>query len=330
MNNDAIRQLVGRRSLKAAEFAPWVLLNATFLLLPDYLLLGRQIIIMTIFAISLDIILGYAGIITLGHAAFYGVGAYTAGLLAVHGWHEPISGLLISGGVSALAALIFGLAIFKTSEVATVMLTMVIALLGLELANRFQGITGGFDGLEGITIAPLFGTFDFDFFGKTAFLYCLGVLFLVWVVARFLVNAPFGRSLVGIQENPTRMEALGVSVYKRRVVAFAISGAVAGLAGALTTQTNQFVSLDVFSFALSGTVLVMLVFGGVGRLYGAFIGVPIYVIAQNIFATIDPVYWLFWMGILLVIVVLFFPSGIIGISDRLRSRLGKSRARQTE
>lgn len=314
----AVEQLLRRRRLTWPEALPWLAALATYAFLPQYLPLGSQVLIMVLFALSLDLVLGYAGVVTLGHAAFYGVGAYTAGLLAVHGWNEPLSGLVAAALVAAAVGALAGSVILRTAELALVMLTMALALILFEMSNRLHGVTGGFDGLQGIVIQPVFGRYEFDLFGETAFLYCLGVLFLAWIFMRQVVNAPFGRSLVGIQESPARMEAIGTPVRRRKLMAFSLSAGLAGIAGALSTQTTQFVSLSAFGFELSGTVLVMLVLGGSGRLYGAFVGAPLYMIAQDQFSKGDPVFWLFWLGLMLIAVVLFARGGLLGVSDQVR------------
>lgn len=325
----AIEKLLGRRRLKAIEIVPWMIAIGAFFLLPQYLTLGSQILIMVLFALSLDITVGYAGIVILGQAAFYGMGAYTAGLLAAHGWGDPIFGLAAAAAAAATLGLLSGAVILRTTGLALLMLGMALALILRELANRLHDLTGGFDGLRGINIKPIFGYFDFDFFGQTAFLYCLATLFLAWIFVRQLVNSPFGRSLVGIQENEVRMAAMGTPVWRRKLIAFVISAGLSGLAGALSVQINQFVSLSVFSFELSGTVLVMLVLGGSGRLYGAFIGAPLYMIAQDAFAKGDPVYWLFWLGLLLIGVVLFARGGLLGVSDTIRRLIGSHLLRRS-
>jgi branched-chain amino acid transport system permease protein len=211
-----------------------------------------------------------------------------------------------------------GAIVLRTSGLTLLMVTLVVSELLQEAANRLGWLTGGADGLQGIAIAPLLGLFRFDLFGRTAYLYCLVMLFIAWALARLIVHSPFGRSLVGIRENVTRMHAIGSPVFRRRLRIYAISAALAGIAGALLTETTQFVALQVLSFELSGTVLVMLILGGVGRLYGAFIGAPLYMIAQDRLAREDPAYWLFWIGLLLVVVVIFARGGMLGIVDRLR------------
>jgi len=309
--------------LRASELTPWICAAGAYFAFPEYLALGGQILIMVLFALSLDLVLGYAGIVTLGHAAFFGTGAYVAGILAVHGWSEPLSALLAAAAAAGLLGVITGAIVLRTSGLTLLMVTLVVTQLLQEGANKLGWLTGGADGLQGIVIAPLLGAFRFDLFGRTAYLYSLAILFLAWVVARLIVHSPFGRSLIGIRENATRMQAIGSPVFQRRLRIYAISAALAGIAGALLTQTTQFVALQVLSFELSGTVLVMLILGGVGRLYGAFIGAPLYMIAQDQLARDDPVYWLFWIGLLLVLVVMFARGGILGIVDRLWTGTGR-------
>lgn len=326
----AVDQMSSRRKFEAAETLPWVVALVVYFFMPQYLPLGTQILIMVLFAMSLDLTLGYAGVVILGQAAFYGMGAYTAGLVAVGGWTNAFVGLMAGGCAAAILGSVAGAVILRTTHLALLMLGMALTLILHEIANRAAGITGGFDGLRGIAIQPLFDKFEFDMFGQAGFLYCLAVLFFAWMFMRALVNSPFGRSLVGIQENSNRMEFIGTPVRRRKLTAFAISAGVAGLAGALSAQTNQFVSLSVLSFELSGTVIVMLVLGGAGRLYGPFIGAPLYMIAQDQLSQGDPVFWLFWLGLILIGVVLFARGGVLGLMDRARHWLGKVMQRDVQ
>jgi branched-chain amino acid transport system permease protein len=241
----------------------------------------------------------------------------------VSGWTEPLTGLLAASVVAGLLGAVTGAVILRTTGLALLMLGMAVVLLLGEAANNLSWLTGGADGLQGIEIAPVFGVFAFDLYGRAAYLYTLAILFAVWLGMRALVNAPFGRSLVGIRQNPVRMQAIGVPVWWRKLVAFTISAAVAGLAGGLSAQTNQFVALNVLSFDLSGTVIVMLVIGGPGRLYGAFIGATIYMIAQDVLSKDQPVFWVFWVGLLLVGLVLFARGGALGILDALRRQAAR-------
>jgi branched-chain amino acid transport system permease protein len=200
------------------------------------------------------------------------------------------------------------------------MLTLMIAFMLEEAANKANGITGGADGLQGMQVWPLFGVFSFGLYGRTAYLYSLAVLFLAWLAARRIVYSPFGRSLTGIRENEARMHAIGSPVFRRRLAIYTIAAALSGIAGALLAETTQFVGLEVLSFGRSGSALIMLIIGGVGRLYGAFIGVPLYMIAQDRFAQADPVYWDFWIGLLLILVVIFARGGLLGLAEQLWRR----------
>lgn len=314
----AVDAFARRHRYHPFEALPWLAAVAAYFVFPDYLALGAQILATTLFALSADLVLGYAGIVTLGHAAFFGAGAYTAGILAAHGWGEPITGLFAGAAVAALLGFLSGLVVLRTTGLALLMQTLVVATMVAEAANRASFITGGDDGLQGMEVWPIFGWFRFDLFGRTSYAYCLIVLFLCWLAARRIVHSPFGRSLTGIRENVRRMHAIGAPVARRRLTIYTISAALAGVSGALIAQTTQFVSLSFLSLERSGTVLIMLIIGGVGRLYGAFIGVPLYMIAQNRFSEIDPVYWYFWIGLLMVLVVVFARGGVLGLFDRLR------------
>jgi len=314
----AIDAFARRHRFHPLEALPWVTALAAYILLPSYLPLGAQILATVLFALSADLVLGYAGIVTLGHTAFFGTGAYTAGILAANGWGEPISGLLAGTLMAALVGFASGLVVLRTTGLTLLMQTLVVATLLHEAANRASSITGGDDGLQGMQVWPIFGLFRFDLFGHTAYVYCLIVLFLCWLAARRLVHSPFGRSLTGIRENVLRMHAIGAPVRRRRLVIYTISAGFAGTAGALIAQTTQFVGLGFLGLERSGTVLIMLIIGGVGRLYGAFIGVPLYMIAQDRFAEIEPLYWYFWIGLLMVAVVMFARGGVLGLAERLR------------
>jgi branched-chain amino acid transport system permease protein len=308
--------MLGSHRLRWWELTPWVVAVAGYFLFPNHLALGSQIFIMVLFALSLDLILGYAGIVTLGHAAFFGIGAYTAGILAVQGWHEPLTALVAAGAIAGIVGLVSGLIILRTHGLTLLMLTLAIVFMLEELANKASWLTGGADGLQGMSVAPVFGTFRFDMFGRTAYWYSLAVLFVGWVFMRILVHSPFGRSLTGIRENVIRMHAIGTPVRLRLVTAYALSAVMAGVAGGVLAQTTQFVGLNVVSFQRSGAILIMLIFGGVGRLYGAFVGAPIYMIAEDELAKTDPVYWFFWLGLLLVLVVMFARGGVLGVAEQ--------------
>jgi branched-chain amino acid transport system permease protein len=312
----AVETLVRRHRLRPIELLPWIIAVLAYYIFSDYLALGGQILIMILFALSLDLVLGYAGIVTLGHSAFFGVGAYAAGLYAAKISGEPLSGLLVGAAAAALIGWASGLVILRTQGFTLLMLTLAVTALLAEAANKASFITGGADGLQGVDIAPIFGLFRFDMFGRIGYLYCLVVLFLCWVFARRLVHSPFGRSLVGIRENTARMNAIGSPVRRRLLTIYTISAALAGVAGALLAQTTQFVGLTVLGFQRSGEIVIMLVFGGVGRLYGAFVGASLYMIAQDQIAKLEPEFWNFWIGLWLVVLVMFARGGVLGLIDR--------------
>ena len=294
------------------EIAFWCLPIAVFFLFPDYLVFGSQVLIVGLFALSLDLVLGYAGIVSLGHAGFFGLGAYTAGLLAAHGWGEPLTGLAAGAIVAALGGFCVSFLVVRGQDLTRLMVTLGIGLMLYEAANKMAFLTGGVDGLSGVTMSNLLGTFAFDLEGSTAYVYSLVVLFLTFVVLRRLVRSPFGLSLRGIQQGPKRMPAIGTDVRMRLVAAFTVSAAVAGVAGGLLAQTTQFVGLDSLGFSRSAELLIMLVLGGAGRLYGALIGAAVFMVAQDVLAGINPVYWQFWIGLLLMVIVLFARGGILG------------------
>jgi branched-chain amino acid transport system permease protein len=323
----AVVALARRHRLNPAEALPWLAALACYFLFPDYLALGAQILIAILFALSLDLVLGYAGIVTLGQAAFFGVGAYAAGILAVHGWNEPISGLLAAALVAGALGIVTGFIVLRTEGLPLLMLTLVVAEMIAEIANKADVLTGGADGLQGIEIAPVLGVFRFDLLGRTAYWYSLAVLFLCWLSVRAIVHSPFGRSLTGIRENVARMHAIGAPVLTRRITVYAIAGALSGVAGALLTQTEQFVGLQTLSFERSGGVVIMLILGGAGRLYGAFIGVPIYMLAQDQLAERFPLYWSIGIGLLLVAVALGARGGALGLWDLVVRSIRRIRAR---
>jgi branched-chain amino acid transport system permease protein len=306
---------------KPLEIAFWLLPVAAWFLFPDHLVLVSQIMIVGLFALSLDLVLGYAGIVSLGHAAFFGLGAYTAGLLSVHGWGEPVSGLFAAAVVAGVAGCIVSFLVVRGQDLARLMVTLGIGLMLFEAANKAAFVTGGVDGLSGMTMNPLFGAFEFDLYGKTAFWYSFGVLFLLFVLLRRVVNSPFGLSLRGIREGGRRMPAIGANVERRLKVAFTAGAAIAGVAGALLAQTTQFVGLDSLGFSRSAELLIMLVLGGTGRLYGALVGAAVFMLAQDTISGLDPAYWQFYIGLLLVLIVLFARGGILGGLEKLAQRV---------
>ena len=302
------------------EIVFWILPIAAFFVFPNYLVLGSQILIVGLFAVSLDLMLGYAGIVSLGHAAFFGLGAYTAGLLSVYGWGEPLSGLLIAATVAAVFGFCASFLVVRGQDLTRLMVTLGIGLMLFEAANKMAFITGGVDGLSGMMVGKVLG-FEFDLYGKTAYWYSLIILFILFVILRRLVNSPFGLSLRGIREGGKRMPAIGANVQRQQITIFTISAAVAGVAGALLAQTTQFVGLDSLGFPRSAEILILLVLGGTGRLYGGLISAAVYMLAQDFISAQNPAYWQFWIGLLLIFIVLFARGGLLGGLDKMRHYL---------
>jgi branched-chain amino acid transport system permease protein len=293
------------------EIVFWLCTLLPFVLAPNYLSLASQIAITALFALSLDLILGYAGIVSLGHAAFFGMGAYTAGLIAKHYWTEPISALLIAGIFAGILGYALSHVIVRFRHLALIMLTMGFGLLLHEAANSASVLTGGADGLQGFRVPEILG-FKFDMFGRAAYAYALAVLFVCFLVTRRIIHSPFGLALRGIRENATRMPAIGAPSLSHLRKAYTIAAVIAGLAGAALTQTTSTVSLEVLSFGRSADVLVILILGGAGRLYGGIVGAIVYMVARDQFSGVNLQYWYFWIGLLLVAVVMFLPNGILG------------------
>ncbi|WBU29199.1 branched-chain amino acid ABC transporter permease [Rhodopseudomonas palustris] len=288
-----------------AEFAFWAVLIGCGLLFPSRYLIMTEIVRLGLFALSLDLILGYAGIVSLGHAAFFGVGAYSAGLLALHGIvGEPVLALLVAGLAAAVLGFATSFLVIRGVDLTRLMVTLGIALLLEALAERFSDITGGTDGLQGIVMQPLLGIFEFDIFGKVGFWYTVAVLFVLFLLARRVVHSPFGLSLRAIRNNPLRASAVGIPVNTRLVAIYTFAAFYAGLAGALFTQTTQLASLDVFSFERSADLILVLVLGGTGYLYGGLIGAVVFKLLQETFSILTPQYWLFWIGLVLVVIVM--------------------------
>ena len=322
----AVQVLARRHRLQWWEALPWIASIACFFLFPTYLAFGTQVLITILFALSLDLVLGYAGIVTLGHAAFFGAGAYTVGMLAMHwGWNEPLSGLLAAALVAGAIGLASGLVLLRTHGLALLMLTLCTMALLEQAANMGAAWTGGFDGMPGLSFTKILGLFSFDvLYFRSQYLYALAVLFLCFVLVRMLVYSSFGQSLTGIRENLLRMHAVGAPVRMRQVLAYTISAALAGVAGGLFTQSNTYANLAVLGLDRSAGVLIVLILGGYGRLYGAFVGAIAYMVLEHVLAKAYPTAWQLGLGLTLVVVALYARNGMLGIVVSLRRRFAES------
>ena len=328
--SDVSSHAIARARWRPAEIAFWILALSCAFLFPSRYLIMTDILRLALFTLSLDLILGYAGIVSLGHAAFFGVGAYSAGLLALHGIiNEPVIALVVAGLVAMVLGFLTSFLVIRGVDLTRLMVTLGIALLLEALAERFSNITGGTDGLQGIEMQPILGLFAFDMFGKTGFFYSLIVLFLLFLLARRIVNSPFGLSLRAIKNNPLRASAIGVPVNRRLIAIYTIAAFYAGIAGALFTQTTALASLDVFAFERSADLMLVLVIGGTGYLYGGLIGAVAFKLLQDALATWTPQYWQFRNGLILVIVVLIgrdrLQRWIMWGPDRIAGMLGARR-----
>lgn len=312
---------------RTAELLPWVIATAAFFAFPNHLPLATLIVIVALFALSLDLALGYAGIVTLGHAAYFGTGAYIAAWLGKYGWTEPVTGALIAMLGSGLLGWATTRAIASGNELSGLLVTLGLGLLLFEAANKATHITGGIDGLYGVVIAPVFGKFEFDFASRTAYVYCTVWLLLAVLLVRYILGSPLGLTLRALGMNRRRTAALGIDNRQALTLVYTISTALAGLSGALLTQSTQYVAIDVLAFHRSADVLTMLIIGGAGYLYGGLLGAAGFILLQDKLSGINPIYWQFWLGWALVFVVLFMHDGVYGTFRKLFRRWSRARGK---
>lgn len=301
---NAQASLLQQSRIKPLELVFWLLAFAAPVLTSSHALIINEIAIVTLFAVSLDIILGYTGIVSLGHAAFFGLGGYAAALFAKHVMPDPLVGLAVGIAAATLLGLIASLTILRGSDLTRLMVTLGLGLILMELANKLDWLTGGADGLQGVVMGPILGRFEFDLSGQTAAYYSLSVLLVFFVLLRRVTQSPLGATLMAIRDNRLRAMSIGIPVNARLTLAYTLAAAVAGAAGALMTQTTGFASLDLFEFHRSADVLLILVIGGTGWLYGGVAGAIVFKLMQDFLSSITPQYWMFWIGLFLVVLVL--------------------------
>ncbi len=305
---------------RPVEALPWLLFVGFYFVFESRLALGSTVLVMVLFTVSLDLVMGYAGIATLGHALFFGLGAYSAGVLVASGLSDPALGLVLGSLVAALAAALTGRLLLHLRGNTLLMMTLAFLMLAHEAANKWTSVTGGDDGMHSVGPGPWFGFIEFDLRGQTRYWYALILLFVVFMIARTIAHSQFGLALKGIRENPDRMRVIGAPVRRHLVVIYTIAGAMAGVAGVISAHSNAFVGLDTLSIALSANCLVMLVLGGWGRLYGAVVGATVYVVLQHVASSWNPSHWMFLVGAALILVVRFGKGGLLGLQDRLLAR----------
>jgi len=286
------------------ELLVWIFAFAAPWIFPGHALIINEVAIVALFALSLDLVLGYAGVVSLGHAAFLGFGAYTAALFAKHIMPDPFVGLWVGMLATGVLGAIFSLTILRGTDLTRLMVTLGLALILLELANKLDWLTGGSDGLQGVLMGPVLGRFEFDLMGQTAATYSMAVLFLLFVAVRHWVHSPFGATVKAIRDNRLRAAAIGINANAKIALVYTVAAALAGAAGALMAQTTGFASLDIFALDRSADVMLMLVIGGVGWLYGGLLGAVAFKIMHDLISSITPQYWTFWIGLFLVVLVL--------------------------
>ena len=304
MMTPAQQSLLQPTRWKPLEIVLWLAAFAAPLVLSRHALIVNEIAIVALFALSLDLILGYTGIVSLGHAAFFGMGAYSAALFAKHVMPDPLVGLMFGTVLATVLGAVCSFTILRGSDLTRLMVTLGVGLILLELANKLDLLTGGADGLQGVLIGPVLGRFEFDLEGRTAAWYSLSVVLVFFVLARRLVQSPFGATLMAVRDNRLRAMAIGIPVNARLAVIYTVAAGVAGAAGALLAQTTGFASLDVFAFDRSADVMLLLVIGGTGWLYGGIAGAVVFKVMQDVISAATPQYWMFWMGLFLVVLML--------------------------
>jgi branched-chain amino acid transport system permease protein len=313
--------ILRRHEWHLAEFAWLAVAVACFVVFPEYMALGTSVLVMVLLVLSYDLLLGFSGVLSFGHAVYFGAGAFVAGWLSLAGWTEPISAALLGGLAAAILSAMLGPFVLRLTGLPLLMVTLALGVLVYEAAHKATKITGGDDGLSGIQFAKVLGIFDWGLGGKTSYLYVLVWLVVIFVVLKRIVSSPFGVTLQGIRENPSRMRLIGNSVLPHLTVAYVISGAVAGTAGALFTEANAFVGLGVVALDTSVDVLVMLVLGGIGSLHGALVGAPVYMLLKHFSSQWNPFYWMLLIGALLIVVVMLGRGGVLGLASSAVRRL---------
>jgi branched-chain amino acid transport system permease protein len=292
-------------------FAAFILVLPFIGVTPFLLSFATEVLIFSIFAMSLDLLLGYTGLVSLCHAAFFGIGAYAAGLTALR--FSPEIGVILAVSIFmtvALAGIIGSLSI-RLSGFLFLMVTIAFSQMVYAAAYRWNWLTGGSDG---ITVPPSI-FFGKPIFSSKAIIYyvTLGTFALTWFALRRIVNSPFGQALVGIRENTSRMRAIGFNVRRHKLLAFIVAAFFAGLAGILNVQYNLYVSPQDTHLALSVSVMVMVLIGGAGTLVGPVIGAAVYLILQNWLSSYTE-YWNFFIGAIFIALITGAPQGLQGLA----------------
>jgi branched-chain amino acid transport system permease protein len=301
-----------------------VLLLVAPVLLDTYrTFLLTEILIFGLFAASLDILLGYGGLASLGHAGYFGVGGYAAGLLAQHVTSNAFAQLGVALAAAAGVALVTGLFAVRSRGVYFLMLTLAFGQLLWVLALNWTSLTGGSNGLYGLPVPTLAGGSTWLALGDHVYWYTLGVFLVGYVALKVVVASPFGRGLAGLRGNEERMSSLGYNVPLYKLAVFTFAGAIAGYAGALACQQAKYFSPDAMSFEVSAVAVVVIVIGGQRTLVGAVLGAAFYYIVRDQLSDVLSSHWQLALGIVFVLVVYLLPGGIVGGGRRLVRRFAR-------
>jgi branched-chain amino acid transport system permease protein len=292
------------------------------LILTTYgLKLTSEVLIISIFVMSLGLIMGFAGLVSLGHAAFFGVGAYTVALLGQHVGNTYV--LLIAAVIlSGIAAFLSGLLFVRSSGAYFLMITLAFGQMLYAIAYKWEGVTGGADGKAVSAGFDLgFGTIE----SRLGFYYVAAVgFFICYFLLRMFISSPLGKGVRGVKENESRMTALGYNTRHYKLIVYSLSGMMAGLAGGLYAYFNQYVSPDLLHWMFSGQALIMVIVGGAGTLLGPAIGSAFFVILQNYISSYTD-RWPMIMGLIFVTLVLYGRGGIIHIASLIWTKLASKR-----
>lgn len=303
------------------RFLAWTIFLVVLALVPltgDYATgLVCEVLIFAIFAMSLDLLIGYTGLLSFGHAAFFGASAYTVAILGVHLGISAWIGFLAGIVISAVLAAVIGFFSIRVTGIPFLMLTMAFAQLLMSTAITWRSVTGGTDGLSGLRRPSLFG-WSLDDRAVQYYVIAIGFVLVLWFLRR-LIASPLGSIFIGIRENEQRMRAAGYPVQRFKLIAFTIAGALAGVGGGLYALQNAYVSSDILHWSLSGDAIIMVILGGTGTIVGPAIGAGIFLMLKHVVSSHTD-YWALCVGIIFIFIVMLLPQGIWGW---LRQRFGR-------
>jgi branched-chain amino acid transport system permease protein len=295
--------------LAALCVMPWLLARYQLSILIDLLIFG-------LFAMSLDLIMGYVGMISFGHAAYFGLGAYTSALILIN-FEPPLPIAVLAGAtVAGSVAVLVGWFSTRATGIYFAMLTLAFAQLFYTIAFKWRDLTGGSDGIAGVPKVSLFWGLPKITSSTSFYFIVLACITVSWVICRAIIRSPFGRAIQGIHENEGRFVSLGRDARPFKIIIFVIAAFFAGLAGALHATFRGFASPEAMYWVASGQVIMMVVIGGIGTLIGPIIGAMVFILIEEVLSSYTE-HWMLFTGIIFVFMVLLFPKGIAGVVLRL-------------